>query len=176
MKFRGNEQAKDDKRRQKQLLRAAAAIAMIVSGDGLLKRAAEKNLTAQTEKKLCKNRLVLHLFHNDGAALGALRNNQKLLLAVNSGVLGAAAGELLSMLTGQKASGAAGKIGLTLIVGGGCSNLLDRVQRGYVTDYFSIDLGARFAKLRRVVFNVSDFCVFAGSLLWMFQRTSKSRP
>ena len=67
----------------------------------------------------------------------------------------------------------AAKTGLALLIGGGASNLIDRVQRGYVTDYFSIDAGKRFQRLRKIVFNCSDFCVFAGVLLYFFGRSKR---
>ncbi|MDD7641035.1 MAG: signal peptidase II, partial [bacterium] len=59
------------------------------------------------------------------------------------------------------------KAGLALLIGGGASNLLDRMRRGYVTDYFSIEAAGRFKKLSNVVFNCSDFCVFGGILCYL---------
>ena len=49
--------------------------------------------------------------------------------------------------------------GLSMILGGGASNLYDRWKKGYVTDY----LGLPVAK--KLVFNVSDLCIFAGAVL-----------
>ena len=46
-----------------------------------------------------------------------------------------------------------------LITAGGLSNLYDRLKRGYVVDYFSI----RCKYLEKVVFNLGDFFIFAGS-------------
>ena len=48
-----------------------------------------------------------------------------------------------------------------LITAGGLSNLYDRLKRGYVVDYFSI----RCKYLEKVVFNLGDFFIFAGSAL-----------
>ena len=49
--------------------------------------------------------------------------------------------------------------GLSLILGGGASNLYDRWKKGYVTDY----LGLPIAK--KLVFNLSDLCIFAGTAI-----------
>ena len=53
------------------------------------------------------------------------------------------------------------KTGLALIAGGGLSNLYDRMKRGYVVDYFTIN----YRKLRKVIFNLADICIFAGGFL-----------
>ena len=55
------------------------------------------------------------------------------------------------------------KLGLALTIGGGMSNWYDRHKRGYVTDYVSFRFGPE--KFRRLVFNVSDFCIFFGLAL-----------
>ena len=48
-----------------------------------------------------------------------------------------------------------------MIIGGGLSNLYDRMKRGYVVDYFSI----RWKGLKKVVFNLGDICVFLGAAI-----------
>lgn len=151
-----------------------SVILTVVCGDGIIKKLAEKKLAEQPPKRVCGGKIILNLLHNNGAALGVLSREPRLLLVVNSALVGAAAGGLLA--SDEQQIGKAARMGLALAVGGGLSNLIDRLQRGYVTDYFSLDLGERFEKLKKVVFNVSDFCVFAGCILWCFQHRSKSRP
>ena len=53
------------------------------------------------------------------------------------------------------------RLGLSLITAGGLSNLYDRMKRGYVVDYFSVQAGW----LKKVVLNVADVCIFAGAVL-----------
>lgn len=55
------------------------------------------------------------------------------------------------------------KAALAMILGGGASNLYDRVKKGHVVDYFSFKTRSR--RLSGIIFNVSDFFVFAGALL-----------
>ena len=51
------------------------------------------------------------------------------------------------------------KLGTSLVLGGGLSNLYDRMKKGYVVDYFSIRVG----KLKKVVFNLGDIFIFLGA-------------
>ena len=41
--------------------------------------------------------------------------------------------------------------------------MADRLTRGYVVDYFSFNV--KWEKLRRLVFNISDFFILGGTLL-----------
>ncbi|MGN0344417.1 MAG: signal peptidase II [Lachnospiraceae bacterium] len=138
----------------------------IVLGDGAVKKCAEEKLADGKTKEIFGGHIRLQLLHNPGVALGALAKDRALVLVINSALLGVTAGEFARLLKGEKETAA--KVGLALLLGGGTSNLIDRLKRGYVTDYFSINAGERFRKLRNVVFNCSDFCVFAGVLCYVF--------
>lgn len=143
---------------------------VVVLGDGIIKKIAERRLADKKTGKIFRGHVRLRLLHNPGVALGALRKHPRAVLAANSGMLGAAAG-CLACLLGEPGF-AAVKTGLGLVIGGGASNFIDRVRRGYVTDYFSLNFGERFKGLRRVVFNISDFCVFTGVLLCVLGKKS----
>jgi signal peptidase II len=54
------------------------------------------------------------------------------------------------------------KTGLSLQMGGACSNTYDRLKRKYVVDYFSFNVKG---KLGGIVFNLADMAIFGGSLL-----------
>ena len=145
---------------------------VIVLGDGAIKKYAEAKLSDGKKKELFGGHICLELLHNPGVALSALRKNPKLVLVLNSMLLGAAMGEFAN-LAGKKEKTAA-TAGLALLIGGGASNLIDRFRRGYVTDYFSIHAGERFRRLGTIVFNCSDFCVFAGALLYVLGKPDGS--
>lgn len=142
----------------------------VAAGDGAVKKCAEEKLADGKTKELFGGRIRLQLLHNFGVALSALRRDQKLVLVLNSLLLGVALGEYANVL--KKKDQTAAKTGLALLIGGGVSNLIDRFRRGYVTDYFSIHAGERFKRLEKIVFNCSDFCVFAGALLYVLGRSS----
>ena len=48
------------------------------------------------------------------------------------------------------------KIGLSMVLGGAISNLYDRLVKGYVVDYFSIEI----KRLKKVIFNLGVIFVF----------------
>ncbi|MDN3494149.1 signal peptidase II [Winogradskyella bathintestinalis] len=56
-------------------------------------------------------------------------------------------------------------IAFCCIVGGGISNVFDRIVFGQVTDFFFIDLGGVF---RTGIFNVADLSVTTGMILLLF--------
>lgn len=51
-----------------------------------------------------------------------------------------------------------------MILGGGLSNYMDRRNKGYVTDYISFNVKNK--EMKNMVFNLSDFFILAGSVLW----------
>ncbi len=66
------------------------------------------------------------------------------------------------------------KAGLTCILGGALSNTYDRVKRGYVVDYVSLDVKPQ--KIRNLVFNISDVFIGIGLIFVLISNlTSKDR-
>lgn len=51
--------------------------------------------------------------------------------------------------------------GWGLILGGACSNLADRIKRGYVVDYLRFPKAV--GKCKDYIYNLSDLCIFLGS-------------
>lgn len=108
-----------------------------------------------------KGLVVLHKNHNEGFPFGALKQKKELVKQIPLAVLSAAAG-IFAWLYPRKGYRAE-KISLALIIGGGLSNLYDRMTRGYVVDYFSI----QWRRLKGVVFNLGDICIFLGAILML---------
>jgi signal peptidase II len=61
-------------------------------------------------------------------------------------------------------------IALTLVVGGGIGNLIDRALKGTVTDFINVGIGW----LRTGIFNVADMAIMLGVAVLIFQ--SLKRP
>ncbi|MCA9727230.1 MAG: signal peptidase II [Candidatus Eisenbacteria bacterium] len=59
-------------------------------------------------------------------------------------------------------------IGLPLVFAGGISNLIDRVLRGSVVDYFNMGIGA----FRTGIFNVADMAILLGVGFLLFSHES----
>lgn len=105
--------------------------------------------------------IVVRRHHNRGAMLNFGENHRRTVTAAALAVTGLLTVVFLLSL-GHKGRGLL-KAGLSLLLGGAFSNAYDRLKRGYVVDYFSIDLG--WKPLRRIVFNLSDFCIMIGAML-----------
>lgn len=100
-------------------------------------------------------------FKNKGAMLGFLKNKGRLLLAVTLICIGFLAG-ILTAVCGQKGNPLL-KSGLTLLIGGAASNAYERFTKGEVTDYIRFNAGPE--KFKKIIFNIGDFFIFAGSVL-----------
>jgi signal peptidase II len=119
----------------------------------------------------------LRLAENPGSflSLGALLSDPErfavFTLGVGSGLLALAA-----YLTSRARIGLMRFIGLSLVVAGGSSNLLDRIFRhGLVTDFATIRIGP----LHTGVFNVADVLIMVGIgavICSLWKRTLPDRP
>ena len=89
---------------------------------------------------------------NTGAAFSFLRDAGALLWAPTALIIGAA----LIWLIRHPACGGWMRVGLSLLIGGGLGNLIDRIAFGYVIDFIEV-LFVRFA-----IFNVADIAVVCG--------------
>jgi len=111
------------------------------------------------ELKESKGLVWLYQNHNPGFSFGCFKDRPKLVemipLCMTSGLAGAWA-----YLMGRRGR-TAEKLAMTLALAGGVSNLYDRLKRGYVVDYFSIQWKA----LKKVVFNLGDIFILSGAFL-----------
>ncbi len=104
---------------------------------------------------------IIEKYYNRGAALDLLSRRPGAVCILHAGML-SAAGVCYAMVL-RAPGNALSKTGMALLVGGGAGNLCDRLCRGYVVDYFRFPVGPE--RFRRIIFNLSDLCVFAGALL-----------
>lgn len=139
-------------------LMIAAAIFLT---DSVIKRWAEKNISEKAVREVAGDKILIRKLHNSGMACNL---GEKHPVWVKGGTLVLwltllAAFIRLIRMPGNRAA----KLGGAFVLGGGASNLADRLTKGYVTDYFSLNV--KWQKLRRLVFNISDFFILAGALL-----------
>lgn len=99
----------------------------------------------------------LYRNHNRGFCFGALKEQTEMVKLLPLIFTSAASGVFVWLLT--RKSPVSQKFGFSLVVAGAASNLFDRMKCGYVVDFFSIRLGF----LKRVVFNLADFFILAGT-------------
>ncbi|HIW60288.1 MAG TPA: signal peptidase II [Candidatus Anaerobutyricum avicola] len=137
-------------------------IAAVIAGEMLIKEyICEKEREGKKKWKLPGGIEVCRL-ENAGAAGGVFADRKKEIRICSGAVLGGCGLMLLKEWKKQKVS--AKGIGLSLLIGGGLCNFVDRMKKGTVTDYI------RFTKcplaiVRKLVFNISDFCILIGGLL-----------
>lgn len=131
--------------------------------DLLLKKYVEAKVGDKEEHSLAGGKILVRKLHNDGLALGLMADHPKLIQRGTLGILGVMAAYFvwLLFLPGRKAE----KTGISMVIGGGLCNWFDRFHQGYVTDYFSFN--TRWKKLKSVVFNLSDLCIFIGGILYL---------
>lgn len=131
--------------------------------DLLLKKYVEAKVEDKEEHSFAGGKILVRKLHNDGLAFGAMADHPKLIQRGTLGMLGIMTVYFIWLLfqPGRKAQ----KTGISMAIGGGFCNWFDRFHQGFVTDYFSFH--TRWKKLKSVVFNLSDLCIFIGGILYL---------
>lgn len=133
--------------------------------DTILKSRAEKHLSNKAVREIAGDKILLRKLHNYGIACNMGEKHPKL---IEQGTLAVWITMFLTWLRVLKkplgkVQGILVRLGGALVLGGGLSNLNDRITKGYVTDYVSFNVKSE--KLRRIVFNISDMCIAVGAVL-----------
>lgn len=129
------------------------SILEIIAADQMAKLATltlELGETAEFLPPLVQLRRV----HNYGAAWSSLSGARWLLIAATAIGMGALVWLLLKIVRHPL-----GVWSLTMVIGGGVGNLIDRIARGYVVDMFDLMF------MSYPVFNVADCFVVVGTIL-----------
>lgn len=126
-----------------------------------IKHYMDKKYARKVEHPRFHSRIILEKYYNHGAAFNLLAKKPELMRLLHTVILIVVGiGSYFAMkMTGKTLQ----KTGLALLLGGGLSNLYDRYTKGHVIDYFRINIGPK--RLRKIIFNISDFCIFIGALL-----------
>ena len=101
--------------------------------------------------------------HNPGICLGVFANKPekvKKLTEAGTGIV-----TVTQMLTLLGNNHVLKKAGITLAAAGAWSNLTDRYQKEKVVDYIGVKTGKE--KLDQVTYNLGDFAIGAGGVLWV---------
>lgn len=113
------------------------------------------------EQKLLKGTLLFRKMENSGLAMGKMQNHPKKILAFTGVLLVTVSACFFRSL--RYAGNIFEKLGIGLMLGGGWNNWYDRLVKGSVTDYISIN--CRWQKLKRIVFNLSDALILLGTVV-----------
>lgn len=129
--------------------------------DFFIKAHVDRTYVCKEKHPLLSGAIILEKYYNKGAAFNFLQKRPLLLKMIHTIVLLAVG--IVYYLSLHCLGHPIGKTGLSLLLGGGAGNLLDRYTKGHVVDYFHFNHGP--ARLKNIIFNISDFCIFIGALL-----------
>lgn len=142
-------------------MKYAVVAATVFAGDFFLKKHVEEHRDMKEQTEICGGRIVVRKYHNGGVALNFMENRPDLVRKICGSVLLVLG--IIWFLLLRKKDNPGVLLGLSLLVGGGASNLYDRLARGYVVDYFSFR--TPWKKFNQIIFNISDMCIFLGGIL-----------
>ena len=142
------------------------AVILISAGVFALCAVLRRRLSGSVPRFLFRDKIQLDPMYNRGAAFG-LKLKGPVLNVLSAAALGTLA------LLAASARGLMARLGAGLALGGGLSNLYERLQGRSVLDYL------RFPRLpgriKRLVFNAADLAIFAGLLLMLLDGGKKGK-
>ena len=133
----------------------------IIIAELFIKKKAEEKLEDEAVIDWEHSPVKIRKLHNYGMANNTLQTKPEIVKIIGISVMAVLVicFVLILPFKGRNAI----KVAMALILGGGLSNLIDRFIKGYVTDYFSFK--TPFKRLNRLVFNISDMCIFIGAVV-----------
>lgn len=139
--------------------------------DHAVKQAVEDSPALDREYTLGKSPIHIQKLHNHGTAGGKLKGHMPAIIK-SSGLLTLGSVLVFFRLLSEKGR-TMQKTGFALLLGGALSNLYDRCRKGYVVDY--IRFSTPWKWLSNLVFNLSDFFIFAGAILICLGQTDHTQ-
>lgn len=130
-------------------------IAASVLIDQISKILVAGGMTLYQSIPVVRNFFSLTYIHNYGAAWGILSNHRWIFIVITA----AAIIVLPIVLYKYRKLHFLFGFSLSLIIGGAIGNMIDRIFRGYVVDFFE------FTFIDFPVFNIADICVTVGAIL-----------
>lgn len=127
--------------------------------DHNVKNYIEQNFKLGEKKDIFNGKITIKKQYNSGFSLNVLDDRIDLVKKVSAIVFGIVFISFVFILPQKRKR--LMKLGLSLAIGGAASNLKDRFVKGYVVDYFIINL----KPIKNIVFNLSDIFIFIGSFI-----------
>jgi signal peptidase II len=131
-------------------LRAAALAVAVVAADQVTKSLVRHNVRIGSSDGIFPGVQLVHV-HNRGVAFGLFVNGGVLLV-----IIGVAAVSALLIFFATHSRRPLVWLPTGLLLGGAAGNLIDRLDRGYVTDFIDLPLWPAF--------NLADTCITFGVL------------
>lgn len=127
--------------------------------DSNIKNYIEQNIRSGEKKSILKGKIIIKKVYNSGFCLNILEDKIEIVKKLSAVVFGIITLVFMLMLPGKGKR--MQKLGISLCLGGGASNLMDRFKRGKVLDYFSFNIKA----IKHITFNLADIFIFIGSFI-----------
>lgn len=122
--------------------------------DQICKMCAKNFISGKSDIEVYNGMMKFVYLENTGAAFGILKNSRYIfIISTLIIILG-----LSYILCNKKIKNKLFRVGAALIIGGGVSNLVDRLLLGYVIDYIKLSFFAP-------VCNLADYFITVGSVL-----------
>lgn len=137
--------------------------------DEKIKQYIEKNKEFNQEDFILGGTIRIEKHHNKGAMLNFLEKRSYIVKYTSALLLGVLCVTFFHFLPKKREKLLT--LSLALILGGACSNVYDRLKRGYVVDYFSF----HYKKLKTIIFNISDLFIMIGAFLMMIHSFLRKR-
>lgn len=139
--------------------------------DTAVKHEIESYAEFEEGRELPGGRILIKKLHNHGMAGGRFSGHMPAIVRLSGTLSAAAAASFLRLLWKQGRT--LEKTGYAFLLGGAFSNLYDRCKKGYVVDYISFR--TPWERLNRLVFNLSDFFIMAGTFLICLGQAGRSK-
>lgn len=127
--------------------------------DNNIKNYIEQHYRLGEKKDILKGKITISKHHNSGFSLNMLDDRIDIVKKVSVVLMGILALTFIFILPQKRKR--LMKLGLALCLGGAASNVKDRFKRGYVVDYFSINI----KPIKHIVFNLADIFILIGAFI-----------
>lgn len=150
--------------RSGELLHCAAIAGLVCALDQMLKSAIDTEPKENFPRELPGSRGYVRIMraHNPGFSKGHLGRHPELVKLSSIAAVGFLAGGLRFLIGCFPKRYRLRKLSMSIVIGGACSNVLDRVLNGAVTDYLNICVG----RLKQLIVNIGDIAICLGGALY----------
>lgn len=140
--------------------------------DWAVKEKVEYQMKKQEKREFLHGKVILQKLHNDGLAGGKHKEYLSKVTCLSACLVFAMLIGFFRLLS--KSGHIVKKLGYSFLIGGSLSNLYDRCKKKYVVDYVSFR--TPWKRLNHLVFNISDFFIMIGSILFALGTEETKKP
>lgn len=146
-----------------------AIIVTVLLMDRKIKSYIEKEKEMGQEEKILHDRIIITRYHNQGVLLNLFERVSSVVTVCSGMLIGSLLTAFAILLPSKK--NYLIKYGISLLTGGALSNLADRLEKGYVVDYFMFQFKRPkwLTRINKIVFNLGDIAVLIGGILIMIK-------